>query len=151
MINDFPLLCLVTAYTLCFLLLLISAIIDLKYKIIPNWLILSILVTGLSFNSISPIGLGIKHSLYGFGAGFFIMLPVYLLKGWGAGDVKLIAAIGSVVGLVNIIDIIVYSVIGMGVVSLPFVIFKKGPSQQLPMAPAITLAAFYVLLPSLIH
>ena len=148
MVNGFLLISSVTIYILCLMLLLIAAVIDLKYKIIPNWIIFSIVFIGLSFNSIPPNSL--KNPLYGLGAGFFIMLPVYLLKGWGAGDVKLIAAIGSVVGIDKIIDIIFYSLMGMGALSLPFVLFTKDSVRQLPMAPAITLASYYVLLPSII-
>ena len=139
----------VTMYISCFALLLISAAIDIKYKIIPNWIILAIVLTGLGFNSINSTELGLKDFFFGLVGGFSIMFPIYVLKGWGAGDVKLIAAIGGVVGLDKIIDIIIYSVILMGVVSLPFVLFKKVPGQQLPMAPAITLVFFYELLPAL--
>ncbi len=144
----------------CLVLLLISTATDIKSRVIPNALVLAILLIGLFFNTWAVSGLGIKQSLLGFGAALLIMLPVYLLKGWGAGDVKLMAAVGSVVGLNKIIDIILYSVLLMGLMSVIFFILKalvRGPNlsykalaiQQLPMAPAIAVATFYVLLPVL--
>ncbi len=150
----------VTLLVICLALLFISAVIDIKYKIIPNGIVLVVLVLGLSFNLINSAGLGLKQALFGLGGGLFIMLPVYLLKGWGAGDVKLMAALGSVVGLDKIIDIIFYSVLLMGLMSVVFIMsnvlfcyshssFKNLAIRQIPMAPAIAVATFYVLMPAL--
>ncbi len=144
----------------CLALLLGATVTDIKFRLIPNTFVLAILLIGLAFNTWSASGQGIKQSLLGLGAALFIMLPVYLLKGWGAGDVKLMAAVGSVVGLHKIIDIMVYSVLLMGLMSVIFITLKalvRSPNlsykalatQQLPMAPAIAVATCYVLLPVL--
>ena len=144
----------------CLALLLGATVTDIKFRLIPNTFVLAILLIGLAFNTWSASGQGIKQSLLGLGAALFIMLPVYLLKGWGAGDVKLMAAVGSVVGLYKIIDIMVYSVLLMGLMSVIFITLKalvRSPNlsykalatQQLPMAPAIAVATCYVLLPVL--
>ena len=144
----------------CLALLLGATVTDIKFRLIPNTFVLAILLIGLAFNTWSASGQGIKQSLLGLGAALFIMLPVYLLKGWGAGDVKLMAAVGSVVGLHKIIDIMVYSVLLMGLMSVIFITlkalvrcsnlsYKALATQQLPMAPAIAVATCYVLLPVL--
>ena len=144
----------------CLALLLGATVTDIKFRLIPNTFVLAILLIGLAFNTWAASGQGIKQSLLGLGAALFIMLPVYLLKGWGAGDVKLMAAVGSVVGLYKIIDIMVYSVLLMGLMSVIFITLKelvRSPNlsykalatQQLPMAPAIAVATCYVLLPVL--
>jgi len=41
---------------------------------------------------------GLIVSLKGIGIAFLVYLPLYLLRGMGAGDVKLMAAVGAIVG-----------------------------------------------------
>jgi prepilin peptidase CpaA len=164
------------AYSIFFFLLVVCTINDIKFKIIPNRVVLAIILLGLALNFLSHEAMGSGNSLLGFAAGFLIMLPFYMVAGMGAGDVKLMAAIGSVVGLDNVLVVIVSSLILMGFISLVFLIVKgdlfklllryqrvgvgllygvfyyerpapsEAAAQRLPMAPAVTLATVYVLL-----
>lgn len=80
-------------------LIVVAAIFDIRYRRIPNWLTLSGVVTGVALNSFLYQGLpGLKLSLAGLGVAFGSYMLLYLVRGMGAGDVKLMAAIGAMVG-----------------------------------------------------
>ncbi|ELX11921.1 type IV leader peptidase family [Janthinobacterium sp. HH01] len=76
-----------------------AAITDLALRKIPNVLILSGLLLALMLHIMggqhwAPM----THWLAGSLAGFFLFLPLYLLGGMAAGDVKLLAMVGGFVG-----------------------------------------------------
>ena len=169
----------VIAYFSLLLLLLMSAVIDTSTKKIPNAIVLTIFIIGLCFNSLTFEGIGFWESIIGFSVGLIIMLPSYSFAGMGAGDVKLMAAIGSVVGFDKILDVVLYSYLVIFVISLLFIILKgdltkllarykaffyglfagiisyqkpnssEAAGQRLPLAPAIMLATGYVIYPAL--
>ena len=83
-------------------LLLIAARSDIKTRRIPNWLVLSGIVIGLLANGLLPAGLGINNTfvpgglgwlgaIQGMGLGLAVLLPLYLLRAMGAGDVTMLA------------------------------------------------------------
>ena len=90
------------AYALCDLLLLCfvtaAAVSDLIRRKIPNALVLSGIVAALALHvwlwpqQVAPLWLG------GMATGFFLFLPLYVLRGMAAGDVKLIAMVGAFAG-----------------------------------------------------
>jgi prepilin peptidase CpaA len=80
------------------LVVCLAAIYDLRYRRIPNWLVLTGLVLGLAVNTFLFEWAGLARALLGIGLAFLIYFPLYLLRGMGAGDVKLMAAVGAIVG-----------------------------------------------------
>ena len=98
--------------------------IDVKEKIIPNWLTFSLILSGLIINLYLAGWSGLLFSLQGLGAGLGIFLIPFILGGLGAGDVKLIAGIGAVKG-VNfvIVDSLIIALVG-GVISL-FILIRE--------------------------
>jgi len=75
-----------------------AAFFDLRYRRIPNWLVLAGLLLGLGLNGFLFEWQGLLRSLEGMGLALVIYFPLYLLRGMGAGDVKLMAAVGAIVG-----------------------------------------------------
>ena len=75
-----------------------AAVIDgLKLKV-PNWLTFHLLIVGLAFSAWYGGWAGLSVSLQGAGLGLALMLPLYMIGGMGAGDVKLFAGVGAWVG-----------------------------------------------------
>lgn len=61
---------------------------------IPNKLLAASLASALMLAAFAPFSIGIGDALLGGLIGLIAFLPVYLLRGMGAGDVKLMAVVG---------------------------------------------------------
>ena len=80
-------------------LLIGAAVYDVRYRKIPNWLTLGGVLLGFAINfAIGPPEGGILFALGGFVVGFGIFICLYALRATGAGDVKLMSAVGALVG-----------------------------------------------------
>ena len=71
---------------------------DVRYRRIPNTFVLATLATGLIVNSVGGGLSGAMASLGGCFMAFTLMFMLHVFGAMGAGDVKLFAAIGSVLG-----------------------------------------------------
>ena len=98
---------------------------DWRSRRIPNWLT----VPGFAFGVMLSTGLdgwaGLKSSLLGTGLALALLLPFWLLKSLGAGDLKFAAALGAYTGPGRLIDILIGSVFVAGVMALALVIYKR--------------------------
>jgi prepilin peptidase CpaA len=72
---------------------------DVRFRRIPNVLVLAALIAGLITNISYGGWRGAVSSLGGFAIAFIPMFLMHVFGAMGAGDVKLFAAIGAVVGL----------------------------------------------------
>lgn len=72
---------------------------DLRYRRIPNVVVLAALVAGLIINTTFGGVHGTMTSIYGFALAFFPMLLMHIFGAMGAGDVKLSGAVGAVLGV----------------------------------------------------
>ena len=78
--------------------LALAAWIDLRQRRIPNWLSLTGIVAGF-FLWVSHAGWsGLLQGFLGLLVGGALFMPFYLMRGMGAGDVKLMAAVGTFLG-----------------------------------------------------
>ncbi|CAI8758256.1 prepilin peptidase CpaA [Pseudomonas sp. IT-P253] len=76
-------------------LLGVAVVSDLRHHRIPNLLILVGLALGLAGQAYSGGVSGLGDGLLGILVGFGVFLPLYALGGMAAGDVKLMAMVGS--------------------------------------------------------
>jgi prepilin peptidase CpaA len=72
---------------------------DVRYRRIPNRLVLATLVSGLILNSLFGGLAGLYGSVSGCLLAFILMFILHIFGAMGAGDVKLFAAIGAVTGV----------------------------------------------------
>jgi prepilin peptidase CpaA len=91
---------------------------DVRYRRIPNAFVLATLVSGLLINGIlNGLG-GLGSSVGGCLVAFGMMFALHLFGAMGAGDVKLFAAIGSVVGVGLVVPTFVVVVLTGGVLAV---------------------------------
>jgi len=98
-----------------------AAVYDIRYRRIPNWLSLAMVVLGLGLNLAAPGAPGIVASLIGMAVALIIYFALYLLRAMGAGDAKLMAAVGAVVGAPNWFFVFFFSLVigaSLGLVAL---------------------------------
>ncbi len=125
---------------LALLLLVLAALVfDLKQRRIPNTLVLLALGAGLLINLMGPQAgprmaglfttlpgaLGVKGALLGALTGLAIFLPLYWVHAMGAGDVKLMAGIGSFVGPATAVNLALFILVTGGVLALARMLWAR--------------------------
>ena len=107
------------------IVLTIASIKDLFFFRIPNWLTYPALAIGISYFSITKGYEGFLFSLAGAAAGFSLLIFPYIIGGTGAGDVKLMGAVGSFLGAHGVFMVFILSCILGGTYAL-FLLASKG-------------------------
>jgi leader peptidase (prepilin peptidase)/N-methyltransferase len=155
-------------WSIILLTLILIALIDLKFQIIPNELNLFLLFLGIIlsvlqfynwndfYSLLGPYGalLGFKNnliinkliallfSLILFGG----LVALTLGRGMGMGDVKLMIALGIVFGWTEIIIVSILSFILGGIISIITLILKRKTMKSLlPFGPFIVISSFLVM------
>ena len=131
----------------CFLILslimLIAVLIDLRQRRIPNSLVLVTLTAGILFNVLGPQGpvnggglftarpgaLGFTGALFGALTGLAVFMPFYVLRIMGAGDVKLMAAIGSWVGAAGVLNLALFVLAMGGLLAIVTMVWTRRTQQ----------------------
>lgn len=138
--------------------MLVSAfIVDLKHRIIPNRLNMTIFELGILFvfiYGINNISIA-KDMILGMivGAGIFILITLLggLMSGkeaMGLGDVKFMGAVGLYFGASAISEISLLAFFIAAVISIIVLIFrliKKNKDEYIPFGPFLVLATFFVM------
>lgn len=141
----------------------ISVVTDLKRRIVPNGCVVAASASGLAYALIkATIGAGgfgvVARAVTGGVTVLLVMLAAAMLsvrasgtQGVGGGDVKLLAAVGvwlgPVGGLLAVGLACLLGVVSWGIVRLAaaFSAAGKAPAHEMPLAPAIAVAALLLL------
>lgn len=132
-------------YSVLIQILTLITLVDLKTKLIPNRLNLAVGMVGLASmiyygNYMDSLAAFLLSGLLFFG------LALISKGGIGGGDIKLIAPLGLVFGMLNTLFIICYSFIFGAVVGVAMLISKRGNMKsELAMGPYIALATVYLM------
>jgi prepilin peptidase CpaA len=116
-------------------LLLLATREDVRSHRIPNKLVLvgvvfglglnGLLPAGVGFNSMVPGGLGWLAAVKGLALGVAVLLPIYLLRAMGAGDVKLMGMVGAFLGPGDLIGAVIATFIAGGVMALVVALWSR--------------------------
>jgi Flp pilus assembly protein protease CpaA len=130
-------------------MVLVAAYTDSESAKIPNWITYTGVVWALLLNSLHTwmvdestdqwLGtVGIGESLLGFTTLFIGLLVIFSFSGGGAGDVKLVGAIGAFLGLQNGIEAVLIAFIFCAVISLVLTLSRRWlkPSSEPPQSAA---------------
>ncbi|CZR10366.1 A24 family peptidase [Trichococcus ilyis] len=103
---------------LLLVLILASGFWDLKERKIPNKITFTGMLIGLLFNIITGGWTGLLQGILGLFAGLAIFFVPFAMGGMGAGDVKLMGAIGALMGWRFSVMTALYSAIVGGIMVL---------------------------------
>jgi prepilin peptidase CpaA len=127
-----------SALILCLLLALLACAVatDLRARRIPNRLVLTGLALALAGHGAALVlaapplaGAGLAAPLLGTLAGLAALLPLYLLRACGAGDVKLMAMAGAFIGAERMLTVLPATLVAGGVLAL-VVMLARGITRQ---------------------
>lgn len=90
---------------------------DWRTRRIPNWATVSGFLIGLALNTAVWGWQGTQIALAGAALALIILLPVVLLRGLGAGDWKLMGALGAVLGWRQILLVLFVTVFVAGIIA----------------------------------
>jgi prepilin peptidase CpaA len=96
----------------------IAAVSDLRSRRIPNLVTFGAAIAGVVFHVWTSAGSGFLFSVGGWAVGVGVFLPMFLLRGMGAGDVKLLAAVGAWLGPVGVMWAALFTTFAGGVLAL---------------------------------
>ena len=108
-----------------------GAIIDLRTRRVPNVLTVSLAAAGLLLAAVGATGITLLSSMLGLVLGLALMLPGHILGATGAGDVKLFAATGAVVGSGLVIPAFLYTALAGGVIGVIVAIRRRCLKQSI--------------------
>ncbi len=98
---------------------------DWRFRRIPNWLTVPALVVGLAVNTIAGGWSGAKVALAGAALPLVLLLPVVLLRGLGAGDWKLMGALGALLGWAQILLVLLATILLAGLFAVVQLVRQK--------------------------
>jgi prepilin peptidase CpaA len=99
-------------------IVVIACVFDVAASRIPNVLTFTTAALAIVFHALAPEGVGAGYALVGLATGLAIFFPLFALGAMGAGDVKLMAAIGAWLGWKAIIFVALYGSLAGGVLAL---------------------------------
>ena len=117
----------------------LALVTDLRTRRIPNWLTGGALLVGIVGNiclgafvsGLAGAATGAGVALLGALLGFAILFPMYMLRvagagrAMGAGDVKLLAALGALVGPQAVISIAIYAAMAGGIQAIVMLLQRR--------------------------
>lgn len=104
---------------------------DWRARRIPNWLTVPALLLGIGVNTLAWGWPGTKAALEGAGLGLGLLLPFVLARGLGAGDWKLMGALGAFLGPNRLIVVLLGTVFIAGIMAVAQMIRSRRVKQTL--------------------
>lgn len=127
-------------------ILIIISFIDLRHKVIPDFIVVIALIIGMIFSFVVK-GSFIDTILGALVGGGIMLLLSLIPNAMGGGDIKFMFAIGAFLGVSKTLWAISLAFIISSVISIGLVLFKiKGIKDYIPFGPFLSLGSFISLL-----
>ena len=119
-----------------FTIVAVTSVYDLIYREIPHVATVSVLTLGATAQVLGWERMGWLERVLGIGLGLTLSVVLYACGGLGGGDVKLIAAMGAVLGWRAELGVLFYIAVFGGVLAL---VAKRRREAEYAYGPAIAL------------
>jgi len=96
----------------------LAGLVDFRTRKIPNWLTVPALFLGVGIHLLVAGWAGAKASLEGAVLALILLFPLVLLRAFGAGDWKLMGAVGAFLGPVLFLLVFVGSIFVSGLMAV---------------------------------
>ncbi len=103
----------------------VAAFTDVQQRRIPNWLTFPGIASGVMLRGLLLGWKGMASALAGCLLAGGVFLLFYLVRAMGAGDVKLAAAIGSLLGAADAVAMLLATAICGGVLALVYALYRR--------------------------
>lgn len=111
--------------------------VDLRSRRVPNTVTLGVAAVGVTLAAVRVTGLSVGEATAGFAVGLLLMLPGHLVGATGAGDVKLMAAFGTLLGPARIGVAFLYTAIAGGILALAVAMARRRTRTTIARAIAV--------------
>lgn len=99
-----------------------AAVVDIRHRRIPNVVCVATAIAGLTLAMVGLSSITVASALAGLAFGFLMMLPGHVFGATGAGDVKLFAAAGTLLGSGRIVTAFLFVAIAGGILAVAIAI-----------------------------
>jgi prepilin peptidase CpaA len=102
---------------------------DVRTRRIPNWLTFPAALLGVAMATVAHGGQGAIASGLGLLVGLLLFFPLFALKGLGAGDVKLLGALGAWLGASLVLAVAFYTSLAGGLLAIGLMVKHRYGGQ----------------------
>lgn len=106
-------------------ILVFAGVVDYKKQKIPNYLTFPTVITAVMYHFFVNGMAGIGFSLGGMVTGIALLIIPYAMGGMGAGDVKLLGAIGSFVGYISVGYVFLFTALFGGIYAIGILVRQE--------------------------
>lgn len=123
-------------------ILVIVSIIDIKFRVIPNKIIVFILVVGIIFSFIDNISIG--NAVVGMLVGGGTLFLIAIIPGaMGGGDIKLMFSLGLFLGYKKVLLSLYLAFVMAAIIGIILIILKiKKRKEHIPFGPFLAVGSF---------
>ena len=109
-------------WTLTLALTISAALLDWRSRRIPNWLTVPGFLSGVTLHVVLNGWQGLRFALAGGALALILLLPLVMLRALGAGDWKLMGAVGAFLGWKLFLFVMFGSILASGIMAMVQVI-----------------------------
>jgi prepilin peptidase CpaA len=107
-----------TIWSFTLLFTIVAAALDWRSRKIPNWLTVPGLVVGITLHAMIAGWPGAFFAFKGAGLALVLLLPLVVMRAFGAGDWKLMGAVGAFLGWKLFLFVLIGSIFATGIMAV---------------------------------